>query len=300
MNTSKSTSKNDYCQSSQNANYSNVIKLYLHEIGASPLLKAKEELSLARKVIKGDPEAKHKMIVSNLRLVVAIAKRSMNRGLAFLDLVEEGNFGLMRAVEKFDPELGFRFSTYATWWIKQSIDRGLMNQSRTIRLPVHVMKDVGSCLKATKALNLKLDREPSDEELASYLKKSVKVVKKILKFNVKVSSADVPMLSDSERTLMDTFADKKAIDPAEIIQDDDLSKNLGVWLNKLTQKQAEVVSRRFGLRGYEVNTLDEVGREVGLTRERVRQIQIEALCRLKRMLEHDGLSLEVFEIRPKI
>lgn len=269
-----------------------VTSLYLQEIACFPLLNSTQEFELARKVVTGDEHSKKHMIVSNLRLVVAIAKRSTNRGLGFLDLIEEGNLGLIRAVEKFNPELGFRFSTYATWWIKQSIDRGLMNQSRTIRLPVHVMKDVGSCIRATRSLNLKLTRNPSDRELAEYLDKPLKVIKKILKFNISVTSADIPSRLGSERTLMDTFYDTQVSNPEHIIQRKDFSHKLSLWLDKLSQKQTEVVARRFGLRGYESSTLDEVGLEVGLTRERVRQIQIEALGKLRRMLEYDGLSIE--------
>jgi RNA polymerase nonessential primary-like sigma factor len=285
-------------KTSVSTNMFDATSLYLNEIGYSSLLTPIQETALAREVVAGDANAKKRMIECNLRLVVTIAKRSLGRGLSFLDLIQEGNLGLIRAVEKFDPELGFRFSTYATWWIKQSIDRGVMNQARTIRLPVHVSKDVGSCVKASYELNLKLDRYPSDEELAVYLEKPLKTIKKLLKFNHKVSSADVPVMSDSEKTLMDTFPEQQLSDPAEILQDKDFCKKMEMWLNKLTQKQTEVVARRFGLRGYESSTLDEVGIEVGLTRERVRQIQIEALSRLRRMLEHEGLSITSIGNRP--
>lgn len=267
--------------------------LYLNEIGYSPLLTHTQEVFLSRKVVQGDGDSKKRMIESNLRLVVKIAKRYINRGLSLLDLIEEGNLGLIRAVEKFDPELGYRFSTYATWWIKQTVDRALMNQTRTIRLPIHVMKDVNKCSRASSKLSQKLDREPTVEEIARHLGKPVKIIKKIMKFNTRVYSADMPLLSDSDKTLMDTIPDQKISDPAEILQDADICQNINQWLGNLSSKQSEIVARRFGLRGYETSTLEDVGKEVGLTRERVRQIQVEALMRLRKMLENEGLSIDV-------
>ena len=265
-------------------------QLYLNEIGFSPLLTPEEEVHFARLAQKGDPAGRKRMIESNLRLVVKIARRYVNRGLSLLDLIEEGNLGLIRAVEKFDPERGFRFSTYATWWIRQTIERAIMNQTRTIRLPIHVVKELNVYLRAARELTQKLDHEPSAEEIASLLEKPVGEVKRMLGLNERVSSVDVSLGPDSDKTLLDTLTDDRPTDPCELLQDDDLSQSIDQWLSELTDKQREVVVRRFGLRGHESCTLEEVGQEIGLTRERVRQIQVEALKRLREILEKNGLS----------
>jgi RNA polymerase nonessential primary-like sigma factor len=267
--------------------------LYLNEIGRKNLLTADEEFALARKVVSGDRHSKNQMIEANLRLVVTIAKRYLNRGLALLDLIEEGNLGLIRAVEKFNPELGYRFSTYATWWIKQNIDRAVMNQCRTIRLPIHVMKDLNACLKIIRELTEELGRHPHIEEIASRSGKPDKQIRKLLHHNIHTSSADVPIVSEQEITMMDVLADKDESDPATELQQGDFLLNLEHWIDQLPGKQSEILCRRFGLRGYESSTLEEVGREIGLTRERVRQIQIEALNKLRCILEKEGLSLEM-------
>ena len=265
-------------------------QLYLNEIGFSPLLTPEEEVFFARLAQKGDPAGRKRMIESNLRLVVKIARRYVNRGLSLLDLIEEGNLGLIRAVEKFDPERGFRFSTYATWWIRQTIERAIMNQTRTIRLPIHVVKELNVYLRAARELTQKLDHEPSAEEIANLLEKPVGEVKRMLGLNERVSSVDVSLGQDSDKTLLDTLTDDRPTDPCELLQDDDLSQSIDQWLSELTDKQREVVIRRFGLRGHESCTLEEVGQEIGLTRERVRQIQVEALKRLREILEKNGLS----------
>ncbi|WP_296218406.1 RNA polymerase sigma factor RpoS [Pseudomonas sp. UBA2684] len=265
-------------------------QLYLNEIGFSPLLTPEEEVFFARLAQKGDPAGRKRMIESNLRLVVKIARRYVNRGLSLLDLIEEGNLGLIRAVEKFDPERGFRFSTYATWWIRQTIERAIMNQTRTIRLPIHVVKELNVYLRAARELTQKLDHEPSAEEIANLLEKPVGEVKRMLGLNERVSSVDVSLGPDSDKTLLDTLTDDRPTDPCELLQDDDLSQSIDQWLSELTDKQREVVVRRFGLRGHESCTLEEVGQEIGLTRERVRQIQVEALKRLREILEKNGLS----------
>jgi len=265
-------------------------QLYLNEIGFSPLLTPEEEVYFARLARKGEEAGRKRMIESNLRLVVKIARRYVNRGLTLLDLIEEGNLGLIRAVEKFDPERGFRFSTYATWWIRQTIERAIMNQTRTIRLPIHVVKELNLYLRAARELTQKLDHEPTAEEIARMVDKPVADVKRMLGLNERVASMDTPIGVGSDKSLMDTVADEGASDPADVLQDDDICSSLEKWIDQLSDKQQEVLSRRFGLRGYPISTLEEVGQEIGLTRERVRQIQVEALRRLREILEKDGLS----------
>lgn len=268
-------------------------RLYLNEIGFSPLLTAEQEVYYARLAQRGDERGRQRMIESNLRLVVKVARRYMNRGLALLDLIEEGNLGLIRAVEKFDPERGFRFSTYATWWIRQTIERALMNQTRTIRLPIHVIKEINVYLRASRQLSQRLDREPSPEDVANVLDRPLQDVKKMLGLNERVTSFDMPSERDSERPLLDTIPDEYNTDPALALQDDDVERHVDLWLSELNDKQRAVVERRFGLRGKEIGTLEEVGNEIGVTRERVRQIQIEALRRLRGILEREGFSGDV-------
>jgi len=267
-------------------------RLYLNEIGFSKLLTAEEEVYYSRLAQKGDAAARRRMIECNLRLVVKIARRYMNRGLALLDLIEEGNLGLIRAVEKFDPERGFRFSTYATWWIRQTIERAIMNQTRTIRLPIHVVKEINVYLRAARQLTQKLDHEPTAEEIADLLDRPIDEVKRMLGLNERVTSVDTPYGKDADKPLLDTIADESAKDPTEHIQADDLSGHLDDWLSKLNDKQREVVERRFGLHGYENSTLEQVANELGVTRERVRQIQMDALKRLRGILEQDGFSID--------
>jgi RNA polymerase nonessential primary-like sigma factor len=267
-------------------------QLYLNEIGFSPLLSADEEVYFARQALRGVASGRKRMIESNLRLVVKISRRYLNRGLSLLDLIEEGNLGLIRAVEKFDPERGFRFSTYATWWIRQTVERAIMNQTRTIRLPIHVVKELNVYLRAARELSQKLDHEPTHEEIAQLLDKPVDDVKRMMGLNERVTSIDTPLGLDSDRSVLDTIADDRQADPAEQLQDSDLRENIDHWLSELTEKQREVISRRFGLRGYEMSTLEEVGLEIGLTRERVRQIQVEALKRLRETMESQGLSVD--------
>jgi len=267
-------------------------QIYLGEIGFSPLLSAEEEVYFSRLALKGDKNARKRMIVSNLRLVVKIARRYINRGLALLDLIEEGNLGLIRAVEKFDPERGFRFSTYATWWIRQTIERAIMNQTRTIRLPIHVVKELNIYLRAARELSQKLDHEPSAEEIAAALDKPVEDVRKMLKLNEKITSVDTPVAGNTEKQLLDVIADEKELGPELELQDADIRQHLVIWLGELNPKQREVLARRFGLLGYEPSTLEDVGHEIGLTRERVRQIQVEALRRLREIVTHQGLNIE--------
>jgi RNA polymerase nonessential primary-like sigma factor len=267
-------------------------QIYLREIGFSPLLTAREEVELGRLVQKGDARARRRMIESNLRLVVKIARRYINRGLAFLDVIEEGNLGLIRAVEKFDPERGFRFSTYATWWIRQTIERAIMNQTRTIRLPVHILKEINVYQRAARVLAQQLDHEPSAEEIAAKLDTPIEDVKRMLGLDEKIASVDAPFEADQERTLLDAIPDEKASDPADLLQGEEVHSHIAEWLQTLPEKQREVVERRFGLSGREPSTLEQVGLDVGVTRERVRQIQVEALGKLRKILEKQGFSLD--------
>ena len=268
------------------------VQLYLNEIGSTPLLTAAEEILVARASLAGDEAARHRMINSNLRLVVMIAKRYTNRGLPLLDLIEEGNLGLMRAVEKFDPERGFRFSTYATWWIRQSIERALMNQGRTIRLPIHIQKDINTIVRCTRELRSSLRREPSTSEIADVLDRDPGEVSKLLKLSEKITSVDNQLSDDSERSLVDTVSSPVEDNPLSLVDDERVEGCLEEWLDDLPDRQREILARRFGLMGYEASTLEAVGEEVGLTRERVRQIQIDALARLKRAALRNGLSEE--------
>ena len=265
-------------------------QIYLSEIGFSPLLSAEEEVYYSRLALKGDETGRKKMIESNLRLVVKISRRYLNRGLPLLDLIEEGNLGLMKSVEKFDPDRGFRFSTYATWWIRQTIERAIMNQTRTIRLPIHIVKELNVYLRAARQLTQKLDHEPSAEEIAEMLDRPLEDVQKLLGLNDKVTSVDTPIGYDESKSLLDTIADENSSDPAELLTDENLRMHLEELLDQLSENQQEVIARRFGLRGFEKSTLEEVGKEIDLTRERVRQIQVEALKILRAHLEEVGLT----------
>ena len=267
-------------------------QLYLSEIGYSPLLTAEEEVYFARRALKGCEASRKRMIVSNLRLVVKIARRYNNRGLALLDLIEEGNLGLIRALEKFDPERGFRFSTYATWWIRQTIERAIMNQTRTIRLPIHVVKELNVYLRTARELAQELDHEPTAEDIALHLDKPIDEVSKMLRLNERISSVDTPIGGENDKALLDILADDNESSPEDELQDSNIKQNIVSWLQELNVKQREVLARRFGLMGYEPSTLEDVGAEIGLTRERVRQIQVEGLRRLKDMLSSQGLDLE--------
>ena len=266
--------------------------LYLKEIGYAPLLTAAEEVFYARKLLKGDESARKRMIESNLRLVVKIARRYVNRGLELLDLIEEGNIGLMRAVEKFDPELGYRFSTYATWWIRQTIERGLMNQTRTIRLPVHIVKELNVYVRASRKLAQRLDHAPTPEEIAEEVGKPVADVLKIFSLSERISSIDIPV-AENEKSLIETISAEGASSPERQIEGENLSEVLNKWLAQLPDKQREVLVRRFGLLHHQEETLEQVGREIGLTRERVRQIQVDALRRLRDVLRKHGLNGDV-------
>ncbi len=270
-----------------------VTQLYLNEIGANPLLTPEQEGTLSRAARDGDFEARQKMIEHNLRLVVNIAKHYLNRGIPLLDLVEEGNLGLIHALEKFDPERGFRFSTYATWWIRQNIERSIMNQSRTIRLPVHVVKELNQVLRAQRQLEASGRGEGCAEDIARRLDKSVDEVRQILALNEHTASLDAPLDIDPNLSIGESLSDEAADTPETQIQNAEIESLIGEWIGMLGDKQRTVIEHRYGLNGTEAKTLEELADRLGLTRERVRQIQLEGLAQLRRILKRNGVSKDV-------
>jgi RNA polymerase nonessential primary-like sigma factor len=268
-------------------------RIYLNQLGRWRLLTAEEEKHFGTLALEGDEPARRRMIESNLRLVVKIARRYLNRGLPLLDLIEEGNLGLIRAVEKFEPERGFRFSTYATWWIRQTIERALMSQVRAIRLPVHVAKEMNVVLKAYRSLSVKMQGTPTAQDVARQLGKSPERIEQLLALSEKDLSADAPIAADSSKSLLDLAPDNGLKSVADTLLVERLEQKIYEWLDLLNPRQREVLQRRFGLGGYEVATLEDVAVDMGITRERVRQIQREAQLKLRGLLEAEGYTADV-------
>ena len=269
-------------------------KSYIKDISLIAVLEYEQELELARAARAGDAASRHRMIRHNLRLVISIARRYRHRGLTLLDMVEEGNIGLMRAVDKYDPERGFRFSTYATWWIRQGIERAIMNHARNVRLPVHIIKDISQCLRHESELSHQLGRRPLRRELADHLSRPLDDLEALL--NCHESSYDSgESLPEIEALDADACAGElREADPAQCQHRASSCQTLYRWLAELSLRQRQVLVRRFGLDGFAAGTLEQVGEDVGLTRERVRQIQIDAMRRLRRLAARDGYDLDAF------
>ena len=266
--------------------------LYLRDIRRTTLLKPHEEIELALRIEKGDEAARSRMIESNLRLVVKIAKRYVNRGLTFLDLIEEGNVGLIKAVERFKAEKGCRFSTYATWWIRQSIERALTNQVRTIRLPVHVSDDVDRMRRVTDHLSRCLRRAPTPEEIAEETGFTLAYIERLHAIRRKILSIDMALDVDGDFTLQDKLEDPNVSDPAEAIHNDKVRRYVRTKLSVLNERERKIVELRFGLEDDEPMTLERIGRVFGVTRERIRQIQVEALGKMRGSVEGEGVGFQ--------
>ena len=259
------------------------VRLYLREIGKIPLLSAEEELALAKRVVAGDKDAKDKMAEANMRLVVSIAKRYVGRGLDLLDLIQEGNTGLLRAVEKFDPDKGFKFSTYAAWWIRQAITRAIADQARTIRIPVHMVETINKLLRTQRRLTQELNREPSNEEIAHAMEIEVDKVEHIMKIKQDISSLDASIRDDEEDSVLaDFIEDEDTISPEESATSQLLKEQVKDMLGALTEREQKILKLRFGLEDGKSHTLEEVGQEFSVTRERIRQIEAKALAKLRK------------------
>ncbi len=265
--------------------FDDAIKLYLREVQKTKLLSAEEEKELARRIAKGDKSARDRMIESNLRLVVKIAKRYMNRGLPFLDLIEEGNLGLIKAVSRFKLSKECRFSTYGTWWIRQSIERAIVNQSRTIRLPVHVTDDINKMLRINRGLVRKMNREPSVKEISAEMEVNIPYVRRLMVLLNKTYSIDRPMGENSDYFLSDTIEDTSTVSQAELFENLNRFELVGAWFETLTPNEKNILTLRFGLDDKEPQTLETIGRSFGVTRERIRQIEAKSLLKLRRLVE---------------
>ncbi len=268
------------------------VKYYLKEIRKTPLLTFEQEQELGKRIAAGDEEARAHMIEANLRLVVAIGKRYVNRGLQFADIIEEGNLGLIRAVEKFDYKRGFKFSTYASWWIKQAIERAIVNQTRTIRLPVHIAEDVNAYSRTVRQLTQTLRREPHIDEVAHAMQVSVERVRSLSQVVRETYSLDMLIGDQEEDTLEDILQDTNTISPASFSDDIRRREHIDNWLSQLSASERRVVELRFGLNDGEPMTLDRIGREFGITRERVRQIETKALNKLRAITKSRNIALE--------
>ena len=272
------------------------IRSYLHEIGKIPLLTAEEEIILAKRIEKGDKESKHLLTTANLRLVVSIAKKYAKRGLELLDLIQEGNIGLMRAVEKFDFKLGFKFSTYATWWIRQAITRAIADQARTIRIPVHMIETINKFNKVQATLSTKFGRKPTNAEIAKEMGIEPSKIPEIIKIAQNPSPLSTPIGEEKETSLEDLIADEWSQSPEQIATSEYLKNQMNEILNTLQERERKVLALRFGLEDGVTRTLEEVGREFGVTRERIRQIEAKSLKKLreksleKRLNDYIGMS----------
>lgn len=259
------------------------VRLYLREIGKIPLLNAEEELDLAKRVVAGDKEAKDQMAEANMRLVVSIAKRYVGRGLDLLDLIQEGNTGLLRAVEKFDPDKGFKFSTYATWWIRQAITRAIADQARTIRIPVHMVETINKLLRTQRRLTQDLNREPTNAEIAKEMEIDEAKVEHIMKIKQDISSLDASVRDDEEESVLGDFIeDEDTVTPEESATGQLLKEQVKDMLAVLTDREQKIIKLRFGLEDGKQHTLEEVGQEFSVTRERIRQIEAKALAKLRK------------------
>ncbi len=260
--------------------FDDAIKIYLRDIQRTPLLTAEQEKEVARQIEKGDMAARNKMIESNLRLVVKIAKRYINRGLPFLDLIEEGNLGLIKAVERFNLAKECRFSTYATWWIRQAIDRALVNQSRTIRLPVHVSDDINRMAKITRRLSQTLQREPHAHEIAEEMNVKLAYVRRLMTLLRRTCSMETPIGDGSDYFLIDTIEDTSMVAPSDLLENIDRYEQISEHFKELSESEQKILALRFGLDDKEPQTLDTIGRSFGVTRERIRQIEAKSLEKL--------------------
>ncbi len=261
------------------------VRLYLREIGKIPLLSADEETELAKQIVKGDRKAKDKMVEANMRLVVSIAKRYSGRGLDFLDLIQEGNTGLLRAVEKFDPEKGFKFSTYATWWIRQAITRAIADQARTIRIPVHMVETINKVLRTTRKLTTELNREPTTAEIAKELDMDVDKIEYVMRIKQDIASLDASVGrdgDDEDSVLGDFVEDEERISPEDSAANQILKEQLAEIISTLSDREQKIIKMRFGIGGERPHTLEEVGYEFSVTRERIRQIEAKALSKLRK------------------